>query len=285
MIQKFECWNCKCQFSADDKEWVECPHCHSDNVEYSTFHTPKWVFYAVPATAILCAASYCAFDYLSHREVKQEIQLSGDTETESFVQEANQEYLEDGNTIEPSISIGEIVYNDDDNTYTCRFDVAYPPQKPWNIIIMSYYGDKEIAKSEDGVFKDLPYSKDDGFYRVKLVDASTGELLCEERDFPDFGKQINIKKPWTAADLQKAINSKTSLVDNPYIDSHHEVIVVNKPAGDTSETSSVGQVQDLLQMCGMTAKVISVEHNNLNQVSLVKISIDYPSDWLEGDDE
>lgn len=284
MIRKFECWNCKTHFEAEDKEWVECPHCHSDNVEYSTFHTPKWVVYAVPTITVLSIASYFSINYWSHRHEKQSVVIMGDTKSDTLVMNANQAYIDEGNILEPSISIGEISYNDEKNTYSCRFDVAYPPRNPWKLVVMSYYGDKEISTSDDGVFSDLPYSKDDGFYRVKLVDANTGELLCEERDFPDFGKQIHIKKPWTVAELQRELNGKNSLVDNPYIEGHHEVVVVNKPANDTSLTSSLSQVQDLLHQCGMTAKVLSVEYNDMNQITIAKISIDYPADWMAEDD-
>lgn len=284
MIRKFECWNCKAHFEADDNDWVECPHCHSDNVELSSFHTPKWVLYAIPAAVVLGGVSYCALDYISHHEVKQIEKKDGGTIGDSISQKADSVYEKEGNTIKPSISIGEIEYNEEDNTYSCRFHVAHPPKYPWKIVVMTYYGEKEIATSDDGVFNELPYSKDDGFYRVKLVNASTGELLCEERDFPDFGKQVTIKKPWTAADLQNSLNSKASLIDNPYIDAHHKVVVTNKPKGDTSETSSFSQVQDLLQMCGLTAKVISVEHNDMNQISVAKVTIDYPADWMVEDD-
>lgn len=58
MLRKFECWNCNKTFLSDDKDWVECPHCHSDNVDYRHFHitkilskrTIKFVEYAICAS-------------------------------------------------------------------------------------------------------------------------------------------------------------------------------------------------------------------------------------------
>ena len=286
MIKKFECWECRHIFEANDTSWVECPKCHSDNVEYASFHLPagtKKACLGVAATAAIVAGGIAVYNALD--TIPETTETTQATEDVKFTEKADSSYIKEGGTIAPSLSISEIEFDEEKETYYCKFEVAYPPAKAWKIVIMSYYGNKEVAESDNGEFTDLPYSKDDGFYRVKLVDASTGDLLCEERDFPNFEKQVTIKKPMTASALQALLNGKKSLVDNPYIAHDHEVVVSNKPAGDTSETSSLGQVQDLLQMCKLTATVTSVEHNDLNKISKVVLKINYPADWLAEDED
>lgn len=284
MNRKFECWECRHIFVADDSSWVQCPKCESDNVEYASFHLPKQtkkVCLAAVATTVVVGGGLFLFDAINtpQKEVSNKVM-----EDSHFTEKADSNFIASGGTIAPSLSISEIEYDEEKGTYHCKFDVAYPPKESWKIIIMSYYGNKEIASSDNGVFEDLPFSEDDGFYRVKLVDASSGNLLCEERDFPNFEKQVTIKKPMDAATLQTLLNGKKTLVDNPYIAHDHKVVVTNKPAGDTSETGSLGQVQDLLQMCKLTAVVTSVEHDNLNKISSVVIKINYPDDWIEDEE-
>ena len=142
-----------------------------------------------------------------------------------------------------------------------------------------------VAESEDGKIDKLPYSKDDGTYVFSLVDKSTGSLLCEEREFPDFPKLDVVQNPWNESDLQRVLNSDELLVDNPNIAIPHKVIVVNKPKGDTSPTNSLRDVQQLLKDCHLTAKVEKVEHDNMKKISVAKIRIDYPDDWLSETDD
>lgn len=284
MIRKFECWNCRTTFTADDKSWVECPHCHSDNVEYATFHLPAYIRKAAictTGTVLFAIAGYYAVQALQSGSPVQENITDENQKTKQI---ADSVYIKDGGTIAPSLSVRDMVYDEEKGTYHCVFNVDPLPAEEWKIVISSYYGNKQIAVSNDGVFDDLPYSPDDGFYRVKLVSLKTDSLLCEERDFPNFEKQVTIQKGMTERELETHLNGKKSLVDNPYIAHDHEVIVANKPAGDTSETGSLGQVQDLLQMCALKATVSKVEYNEQNKISKVILTINYPDDWIVDDE-
>lgn len=284
MIRKFECWHCKQVFEADDKSWVECPHCHSDNVEYATMHMPRWVYAVIIAIPILLLGAYGVYKWQSEKPAPVATRVITEVDDSAFQQEADSAYIAEGNVIEPSLFIETIEYNEESETYQCKIGVNYPPSEPWKIVVKSYYGDKEVASSDDGTFEALPYSKDDGFYRVVLVAQSDGRALSEERDMPDFAKQITVKKGWSAAELERVLNSSESLVDNPYISDHHKVVVSNKPAGDTSETGSLPLVQDLIQMCSLSAKVEAVEYDDMNKISFVKLHINYPADWMSDDD-
>lgn len=285
MIKKFECKNCKTRFEADDTNIVVCPHCQSDNVEYATFHIPPkivWggflVILVAIGIAIWCLSNHGEFDNPSESE-------SAEVDTlDKGKAEAEENYINEGGTIAPSISIAEIKYDPEKDTYYCRFSISHPPKQKWKIIVSSYYEHKVIAESDNGIFENIPYSKDDGFYYVTLLDVENGNSLCDPRDFPNFEKRANIKKPWTIHDLEKNLNGDVSFVDTPYIANNHKVIVVNKPTGDMSETSSIGQVHSLLKQCSLTAKVIDVEYDDLNKISLVKISINYPPDWMQEDE-
>ena len=286
MIRKFECKACKTRFEADDTNTVLCPHCQSDNVEYARIHIPSKVIGGVLLIIVIAIGitMWLTINWGGENSSNGSgIELEDTTGNREKI-EAEQEYEREVGEIAPSLSIVEQKYDDEKNVYYCRFSVSHPPKEKWKVVISSYHGNKEVAVSENGVFENLPFSPDDGFYRVSLVDASTGEQLCEERDFPGFEKQINIKRPWTAADLTKKINGDESLVDNPYIANNNKVIVVNKPSWDTSETSSIGQVRSYLKQCNLKAKVLSIELDDMNKIKFAKISIDYPSDWIQEDE-
>lgn len=283
MLRKFECWNCKKTFQADAKGAVECPHCHSDNVDYATFRVPRQVFMFV-AVFVLIIIATIGITYILLNENKNVAKVDTGNPNQENRQRADSLYMVDGGEIQPQLSIFDIEYNEDDNTYNCSFMVDYPPQQPWKIVIKSYYDEKFVAESETGKFEHLPYSHEDGFYRVFLVCQSTNEELCEARDFPNFPKQSHIKKPWSVADLERSLNGEETIVDNPFIAPLHKVVVVNKHSKDTTPTSSLGQVQGLLKMASLKATVEKVEYDDMNRICIAKIRINYPADWMEEDD-
>lgn len=284
MIRKFECKECGKKFSFEEKDQVKCPHCGSDNVDYSKFHLPRWLLLSVALLIFAVPLVIWLFRMLPFPQEKEQPVILRDSVAQEFTQKSDSIYLSDGNTIAPSLSIAKKDYDASDDTYKCQIVVSYPPQQPWKVIVKK--GDGTIvAESEDGLFKKLPYSDDDGTYTIALVDKSSGSLLCEERDFPDFPKLDVVKKPWSEKDLQEALNSDVSIVDNPNIANPHKVVVVNKPKGDPSPTNSLRDIQQLISQCSLTAVVENVEHDNMNKISSAKIKINYPDDWLVEDDD
>lgn len=289
MVRKFKCWACEKTFQSEENGAVKCPYCHSDNVDYAKSRIPRLIFMigAILALIIIIVVGVkYIFPKIGSKTESNAMNNSAiESPLDSIKKEANAAYEEIGGSIAPSLSLSEIEYNDDDDTYNCIFKIDNPPKQSWKIIIKSYYGEKFIAESENGKFEHLPYSKEDGFYRVFLVSQSTNENLCEERDFPDFPKQNHIKKPWSDADLERALNGAETIVDNPFIAPQHEVIIINKPSKDTTPTGSLGDVQKLLKLAELKATVEKVEYDDMNRISLAKIKINYPADWGEEREE
>lgn len=292
MIRKFECWTCNQIFQADDRDWVECPHCHSDNVEYASYHLPRWVKWIPLLLLTLGSVGYGIYCAIANYEPKLEMREYGNEAGEVLAQKADSAYLEAGGTIEPSLSIATIEYNEDGDTYKCRFQVDYPPSQPWKIVIVSRVDkSKVIAESEDGIFDNLPYAEYknypelNGFYIVRLLDKLTNEPLIDDKEFPNFEKQIKIKTPWTTSILESKLNGAENLTDNDYLAEKHKVIVTNKPANDTSPTSTLREVQDLLRMCNITAKVLSVEYDDMKKISVAKLKINYPTGWMQDEED
>ena len=290
MIKKFECKECKQRFEADDSKIVNCPHCHSDNVEYASFHIPSWVWKSIGGIIITICLIWFGE---THGVFKRCYSVSSDTtstdSTIKHIEEVNTEYVQiTGEEIRPSLSIINKKYNDDNDTYSFQIKVSPSPKQKWKIIISSFNNEIQIAENNNGIFKDIPYSKDNGIYRVKLIDASTGNLLCEERDFPEFERQTIVKKPWTAIDIENLLNSYQWTLDDPqiinHVSSNNQVIVVNKPDNDLTNTGSLGQVSALMKDCALTAKVLAIEYDELKKISKVKLSINYPSDWIDEDE-
>lgn len=284
MERKFECWNCKKTFQADDKGAVECPHCHSDNVDYATFRVPRQVFVIVAAFVLIIIAVIGVKYILPNNDVKKEEKTEKKEDPNDSI---NNAYAEEfGVLIEPSLSIPEIEYNEDDNTYNCRVKVDDPPQQPWKIVIKSYYDEKFVAESDNGEFEHLPYSKEDGYYKFFLVSQSTNESLCEERIFPYFPLQSRVKKPWTAAELEQALKGKESIVENPHIAPQHTIDIVNKHPKDTDPPATFREVQNLRKMIdGLQVFVEKVEYDDMNRISLAKLRINYPADYWDYDEE
>ena len=291
MFRKFDCKNCNNLFEANDEEIVKCPLCQSDNVEYHKWHFPRkllWTILVSVVSIIIIIIVVLLIGWFIRKSDSMPVNphsgIDRDSTEQEMVDEANTNYINDGNTIAPSLTISEKEYNTDDDNYKCRVLVSYPPEQPWKVVISLRSG-QVVAESDDGYFDQLPYSKDDGCYIVALVDRASGQLLCEERVCPDFPIMDIVKKPWKEGDLEKALKNKAPLVDTPYIANPHKVIVVNKPKGDTSPTKSLRDIQQLLDQCGLNAKVEKVEHDKMKKISTVKIKIDYPDDWMQETDE
>ena len=284
MIRKFECKSCGHHFDADDINAVICPHCKSDNVEYAKFHLPRWLLWIV-LTLIVAGGIGCWLmqNTPEEKNTQPDILIKDSIEQEQ-TRVADSLYVIEGNTIQPSLTVAEKAYNDEDDTYSCRIVVLNPPQQSWKVVVRQRHGGL-VAESEDGRFVKLPYSKDDGFYLISLVDKSTGKPLCEEREIAEFPKLDVVKRPWNEAGLEKALKGSAALVDTPFIANPHKVIVVNKLKGDESPTKTLRDIQRLVKDRGLNVKVEKVEHDKMKKIIVARIKIDYPNDWLPVDDD
>lgn len=286
MIKKFECWQCNKTFEADDSNWVECPHCHSDNVEYSTFHLPKKLYKIagiICVAIIVIAGGWLAIMNIDFSLASQEV-LNGETKEEKKAK-MDSDYIIDGGKLTPSIILETVEYNAETNTYNCAFRIDYPPEQAWKIVILEFRGDKIIAESDNGIFENLPYSQYDGFYTIRLADRKTGEPLVDDKEMPNFDKQVLIKNPWSKSDLESRLNSSANLTDADYVADPHTVIIKNKPKNDTTPTGSLREVQDMLKKCTLHATVVNLEYDDMNKISSVTLTINYPKDWFMDDDD
>lgn len=285
MKRKFECWNCHKEFVGDDSNWVECPHCHSDNVEYYKRRIPKNYYKVCCCLMFMVIVFFAVCKFWPDQGATTPQKVYGDTEADMMAQQIDSAYIAEGGTIEPSLSLAEIEYNEDNDSYKCRFQVDYPPSQPWKVVVMSYRGNKLIAESNDGEFNELPFSEFDGFYIVRLLNRDTNEPIIDDKEFPDFSKQVKIKKPWNAAELEKRLNGTENLTDNDYLADKHQVVIVNKPSHDTTPTGTLREVQNLLKMFKLHAKVLSLEYDDMKKISAVKLNINYPSNWMQDEEE
>lgn len=297
MIRKFECKNCGHHFEADDQQWVECPECHSDNVgfEEHKYHLPKlpaWAGKAAIALAaliVLSVGGYFLYQYMA--EEPEEVTEEQPASVDEFDDKVNEEY--DG-PLAPRMVVGEKEYDEKTGTYSFDVHVDFPPKDKWRIDICEFRTQTAVASSENGKFEGVPYSKNDlGQYTFRLVNAETGELLTEELDLVGFDKLVTIKKPWTAAQLEKAINNyKVPLVDSPYISDQCEITVTNtsKDNPDMSDTSTFTSIQQRIEMnvkggVKCSVKVLNVEIDDMNRIKAAQIKINEEvEDWMMEDE-
>lgn len=297
MIRKFECKNCGHRFEADDQQWVECPECHSDNVGdvKSKLRLPKipaWggkAVIALAALVVLSSGGYFLWQYFA--EEPEEIMEEPPTTIDDFDDKVNEEY--DG-PLAPRLVVGEKVYDEKAGTYSFDLKVDFPPKEKWRIDICEFRTQTAVASSENGKFEGVPYSKNDlGQYTFRLVNAETGELLTEELDLVGFDKLVTIKKPWTAAQLEKAINNYNEpLVDSPYISDQCVITVVNidKNNPDMSDTSTFTSIQQRIGMnleggVKCSVNVLKVEIDDMNRIKSAQIKINEQlEDWMLEDE-
>lgn len=276
MKRKFECWNCKKHFEADDKEWVECPHCHSDNVEYASFHMPKWTLWCVLGAAVLGGVGIA----LSQIDWKTE-KTRADLNTEDSV--AVEEFVVDstftsetGLEIPSSIIVGELTFEEDG--YTFEAEVKNPPSLKFYYAVLEAFEDKVVAKSNDGKFSAIPFSNaEGGSYRVQILAIGT-DSVCASADVPGFIKQKKVSKKMTVAELQTKITKRDpslmGLGENDYLAPDYKLKFTGLPKDATNVPQVLAEVYDKLDMGTWTsAKVTSLEYDDMNRVSQITMKV------------
>lgn len=228
MIRKFECWECHKKFEADDQKWVECPHCHSDNVDYLTSHfKSRYIILAVILIPIVYGALYIKkmFDKQekgSSIELVSSDDLESSNDSTGIVDEKTlEEFVEIGGQLIATIK-GEIEDErsiDEEGNYNCTIDFSNVPTSDFIIVILDHENGNVIQESRDGHFKSIPYSKHDGKYYVQIRTLS-GDSLSTKTEIAGYVKVEKISNKMTNEELQKLINNQDpSLLgtDNKYI--------------------------------------------------------------------
>ena len=208
MIKNFECWDCQCRFEADDKSFVTCPKCKSENVEYASFHMPRWVLWlagvCVLSIILLLILINIDFNAFFHNKGEQ-------TNQEQLVTDSVQQEIKavtDDPSDEPIMEVSDPEYNG--KNYSVNVSVRNIPNgiKYYYARLDHFDNTVVLQRSDNGHFTDIPYCSDDGFsYDFAVYESNTDTLLCEPIVKSGFIKQIEVVK-MSAEDLQSLIDKQ-----------------------------------------------------------------------------
>lgn len=281
--RKFECWQCHNRFEADDQGHVECPHCHSDNVEYAHFHFPKRIWKWV-AGIIICGCAIWLLSlvkwstFFEKSDPQEDNYLQSDT---TIIEKPDSAALDELTGTElklsPTVDIkGKPVYENGGYTFSVNVKNA-PQQGSYYVVALDHFDHSiVIARSDDGNFKQLTPSKTEGGqYDFAVCSKQNDSLLCEPVPRGGF---IVIEVPnerkskeW----LQELIDTESDLIEGvgktPYIAPDYTIHIKGASAdpnirlSDVAGNVSVGTWQ---------VKITSVEYDDMNRISVVNITVE-----------
>lgn len=276
MKRKFECWNCHKQFEADDAEWVACPHCKSDNVEYASWHFPLWMKWGTVIVVVVIAAIY-AISQIDWKPDHTEPVIDSSDSTAVVKYVADSIYTnETGLKNPPSIVVGELSFEDDG--YEFSAEVKNPPQLKYYFVVREAFGEKIIAKSDDGHFSSVPCSEaEGGSYKVQIISQGTDSVWASE-DVPGFIKQGKPKHRMTAAELQTKISMRApslmGIGESDYLSPDCKLKFTGLSKNATNVPQIIAEVFEKLDNGAWTsAKVSSLEYDDMNRISVVTFKV------------
>lgn len=288
-MQNFECKDCGKKFSSDDKELVKCPHCGSDNVEYASVHVP-YKKLAIVSLLLLTIILLVKIDFKTVWPSDESIaEATGHTivDTMSNCDEENvtseelvQEIKELGIDVLPTIKGVERIELDADGNYNVTIKIEHTPKNGYTVIITDWETGSVVAKSKNGTFKGVPFSRNSGKYYAQIQDASTEEALCEPTEITGFVEVKNISQKLSVSELQELINKQDpSLLghDNEYLSPVYQLMYENLPK-DYEAPDNLSDVFEMLNMEVWTSvEVTSLEYDDTKHVSLIKLTVKMPS--------
>lgn len=285
MIKKFECKECKQRFEADDSKIVNCPHCHSDNVEYSSFHIPSWVWKSIGGIIILIGLLYCIrnIDWNEFWSKNKSGQSTESSYTTNF--QLDNTYIEEtGLELPPEIEISTLNYIENKGY---SFNVALKNIEASDIyiaILDPYNDNKVIAKSRDGAFTNIPYSNVDGnIYTLAVFNAKNDTIICKKEQVPGFVKQEKVSKKLSIDDLQSKINHRDeSLIGvgkNDYLSPNYKLTFTGLPKDAINKPQNLYEVFEKLDMeTWIYVKVSSLQYDDMNRISEITLIVKESND-------
>jgi len=286
MIKCFECWNCNKTFEADDSVYVECPHCHSDNVEYSTYHFPTWVKWIM--FILVCGGTvYLANHFLS----------STSNKTVSPEQNLANSFQEEGMNIEEKGVVDESIKNEfatpstiktskpvsNEGGYSLSVILQNPPSAKVYFAIYKAFGTEElVAISNNGVFSNIPYSESEGgSYRIVAVLNSTDSIIAF-LDVPGFIKQVKVSSKMTIPELQEKIDNRDGSLlgvgKNEYLAPDYKLSF----EGLSSNSNLPKVLAEIFEKLDMgtweSISVSKVAYDNLNRICSISIVVQMADD-------
>ncbi len=276
MKRKFECWNCHKQFDADNSEWVTCPHCKSDNVEYASWHFPPWMKCGIIAAVVGVVVIYVILQIdLNFQKSETVVDASDSTAVEEFVVDTT--YIsETGLEIPASIIVGDLTFEDEGYEFSAK--VKNPPPIKYYYVVRQAFGEKIIARSDDGKFSSIPCSEDEGgSYRVQIL-SSANDSICASLDVPGFIKQRKVSKKMSAAELQKKISvrdpSLMGIGENDYLSPDCKLKFIGLSNSATNVPQLIADVFEKLDNGAWTsAKVSSLEYDDMNRICVITFNV------------
>lgn len=237
-MKKFECLDCHQIFEADENNWIECPHCKSDNFREASLgssirkHTsigkqskesnaPRFTKKNYIGMGILGGfiAIGLTILYFRGRPDTPDIVVEDttsvttiNTDTAINIRVINTDYKERQPPMlymVPKVP----VFDGETGTYSCNIKVDFPPEEPFKFVIMGVH-DNIVAESPDGKFTNVPYSTDQGgSYHVFLMSKDGKKTLSDTAPINGFIKQAIPPKRMQVAEIQKLLDKRdTSLM-------------------------------------------------------------------------
>ena len=288
-MQKFECKDCGRNFSSEVKEQVTCPHCGSDNVDYASFHVP-YKKLVIVSLFLLIIIIIVKIDFKTDRPSgKSIVEETTHTEVESISncdeeelesEDLIQEIKELGIDVRPTIKGVERIELDADGNYNVTIKIEHTPKNGYTVIIKDWETGSVVAKSKNGTFKGVPFSRNSGKYYAQIQDTSTEEPLCDPTEITGFVEVKNISKKLSVSELQELINKQDpSLLghDNEYLSPVYQLMYENLPQ-DYEAPDNLSDVFEMLNMEVWTSvEVTSLEYDDTKHVSLIKLTVKMPS--------
>lgn len=275
MKQKFECKNCKARFEADDAERVICPQCHSDNVEFASFHiSSKWlklIAAIVVALLIVFIVLYSIRRCNTQTNPDNEV-LSQDT----FVYDYHE-------PIPPTVSVSQPMCDMEG-----MYSVDVVPKNVSNgmkfyYVMLSHFDKKVLQKNEDGHFSNIPYCSEDGHsYDFAIMDSKVDTLLCVPVQQTGFVKQVVIEssKKMTSEQLQKLIDTQSETLngvgENDYLAPDYKLEFSGLKSG-ANKPESWAEVFEMIEFeIWKSVRVSKLSYDEKNRINVVTLKVIMP---------
>ena len=167
----------------------------------------------------------------------------------------------------------------EDNGYSFEVSIENPPAVKCYVAVLDAYNVKKIiTKSNNGKFKDVPFSEaDGGCYNIALFDASADTLICSIEK-PGFIRQKAVSKRMTVAELQSRIDKRDESLmgvgENDYLNPEYKLKFIGLPGDAVNVPSTLGEVFDKLDNeIWSSVKVKSLDYDDMNRISMINLSI------------
>lgn len=272
MVRKFECADCKTRFEADDKEYVVCPHCKSDNVDYAVFHMPLIVWKIGVAIAIILVVALVVLSIDWGNADEQTATETGDSRVDS-----TEVIVVPGLDVPPTIEVGDLTF-EEDHGYTFTAIVNNRPAGKTYVAVINPLNNQVVSKSDKGEFKDIPYSEADGaFYTIALMDASNDSILTS-MEKPGFIKQIKPSKKMSQDELQAKINSRDDsllgLGENDYLSPDLKLQFIGLPEDAVNVPTILSEVLEKLDMeVWSSVSVSDLKYDDMNRIAVIVLKV------------